>query len=81
MSMEQLRPELESENRIPYELRRDRPILNAFREQMRGATLPLFTNWDGPPHFIGTGVLFSFGEMVFILTAAHVLEEFDGYAL
>lgn len=81
MSADQLPIRSEPDNRIPNELKRDRPLLNAFREHMREAVVPLFTNWDGPPHFIGTGVLLSFNDMVFILTAAHVLEEFDGYAL
>lgn len=67
--------------KISDDLRRDMPILNAVREQMRAAVKPLFTNWDGPPRIIGTGVLLSFNEMVFIVTAAHVLQDFDGYAL
>jgi hypothetical protein len=70
----EVRSELESaERRVP--------LLNDFRENLQLAVKPLFKhrNWSGPLELIGSGVLVSFDKHVFVFTAAHVLEHFDGH--
>jgi hypothetical protein len=61
--------------------RRDAHIFDELPHTVIGrSTVPLFKPRvaNGVPDLIGTAVLFKIGDFVFLLTAAHVVEQFDG---
>ena len=69
-------------NAIAYARKRSERIRDSLQE-IEPCTLPLYLpkKLKGEPELIATGVLLSIGECVFLLTAAHAIEHFNGYPI